>query len=645
MPTVVLRKEWEHYGKQYQKGGASVGTIWLKKESRLRSFEKPAAADKIVGLAFEGDTQTPEQLESEARDLTNRKLQDMIAGPIDHVSRNLRMEVRPPLQLTGSDNVMGAEVLEAICGDGSMTFPYVAAPQTERAIVSIVNYDETKTTLRIAGVVADFPIGSVWGFRSKQAESVHFDNQPTVLTKATDAGGGNFDLEFVPSLFGEPQTADKMQPGVTWLPALNFDKTWSVVNQNGFDSDQYFGGTFASMTMTLDRRSILVIEAVYEAIRSLMTSVGFCHGESGNDTLLATDKVLDFAQARCCTTDCWVNLYKIDVATGLVVATETEAQVEDRDITNRTVTLNRGAGAFAVAGAQGLQAKTLAAQHKVIAGATVLNDFFRIELDWLGEVDIPMQVQAAYDVTHAIADVHAKLRYDSLYGRLTIAPLVAPVDYASGVAADAGGGELELSSKSYGSQSCVRAIDTKKAQDKYTQMWTPAPPASAGEAWIVTADFEVQMWGWDPGGTVSLDPIPTWEGLAVFEGSKMKAISTVVNFSNDLGWLEDVRTGDQYAEGHAEGPKRAVTLAVSSPQYGYLSLLKDFAARSEGVSIGAWVGASVGGTLSVFSLRAKTSSATKSGDNRVDGAYTLTATDPALAGFDSLIPEIVIGLT
>src|SRR4030042_1826453 len=134
-----LRKEFEHLGKLFEKGGASQGKIWIVEETTARTFEEPAAGDMVTGISFEGAMQSPIKLESEVRDFTQRKLSDSIAGPIDHVERTLKMEARLPGQLTGTDDFMGSTVLEAAGGDSTRIDAGSATPQVERAIVAVTS--------------------------------------------------------------------------------------------------------------------------------------------------------------------------------------------------------------------------------------------------------------------------------------------------------------------------------------------------------------------------------------------------------------------------------------------------------------------------------------------------------------------------
>lgn len=639
-----LRKEWEHQAKIPEKGGAGTGKIWVRKQTAVDIFEPAAnwvAGDLIRGLAFEGEQQTPVMLESEVRDPDSRMAPDQIAGPIDHVERTLRLEIRPPGVLGGTDNIMGPAVMEGITGDDSQV---IANTQTAEAIIAVTagGYTDASTELTLGGASADYPIGSVWALRcGDTTKDAH--NQPAVIT-AVVANASDWDVTFEPSFLNEPIAGtDTVQPGVTWNPVAAYDDVYSVIHEQGFSGDQFRDGVFSRGAITLDRRGLLIIEALYQAIQSYYSAFSYVHGEGGADDLATGDLELDVPDARLFAVGCLVFLEEWNVSTGVMDDSEGVMEITARDIasTPNTITVTtRGSSPIAVTGgSQDLQAESDDSDAIDLSGGISLSsESIVLELDHRGQVTIALTDNGSAVGSDVIADIHSGLAVANRYGRLNDIPFAPTVDYGAGVATVVSD-KVHLLSKAYGSQSQVKAVRTTATATTYDKIWTGAATLE------YLADAEVQIHPWNPGGTITATAMPNWEGTAAIEGKKYKFDTATLTFDNQVGWSEEERTGDQYSGPHFEETRRAAELTVEGNYYGWVNLLRDLAARDQAVTVGMWAGASLGGTFSMFVLRAKAGAASKTGDAVVKGGYTLMPTDPGLGGYNAALGEVIYGLT
>ena len=640
----VMRKALEHRGDRFSKAGDL--SFYFVKETILRTFEEPAASDLILAISVEGDDQGPEQLESEARQSGDRMRKATIAGRIDHGEKTVRMEIRPPGQLTGTDTIMGSAMMEALFGSER-----IVNTQSKVALTAINSHSRAGGTIvdMTAGEEA-FQLGDVVAIRSNNATSAAIDGQPACVSNVAWPGGGVLRLTLEPALSGEPViggTPDEIQGGITWKPTNDWGTTWSALWTQGFEGDQAEGSVNASATFNIDGRNFLTADFSTHYRKTIYSAIGFVSGESGNDSFATTDTVLDVDDASIYSIGSLVDLVRFDVATELEDAREIKAQITALDETSspNTVTLTRGTTPIDVTGGtHDLTVATPDADQEVLTTlAIVAGDFIRIEIDHRGFIDVPLTVNAAATATDIANDINAALQYSALYGQATDAPFT-DVNWST-AASVSPANSVKITSQAYGSQSHFKATLTGLAGDRFADLWIPAATFERD------ADKEVQIVQWTPGGTITTSPIVNKDGVCRVNGYQFLIAQGNVTVDNQVEHIEDVKTGDDYETAHLEGRERLVTAAITQPAFGWTARLRRMAETNEGLFMGFVVGETEGFTFSIFLPKAIPGTASKSGDNRQDKAYTCTAEDPGItvtaptSGTVYKLHEVVAGLT
>ena len=639
---MAMKRVLEHRGSSFSKAGDL--SLYVVEETALQTFESPATSDLILAISVEGDDQAPERLVSEARQNGDRMPKGTFAGRIDHGEKTLSFEVRPPGALGGTDVPMGDAVYKALMGSKR-----IVNSQSAIAIDSVQSHSRTSTVVRITASVGDFQLGDIVALRSNNAETAHMDHYPACVVLVADPGGGDIDITLKPGLPSEPfigGTPDDIQGGVTYKPQNDFAATFSGLWNQGFSGELAEGGVVPSGTFNFDGRSILTQEFAFHYKRGYYSGVGFVSGTAGTDAFLTTTLPLDVDDASLYAVGSFVNLLKYTPSTGALSATEVKAEVTARNTTAspNTLTLTRGTSPVAqTGGTHDLTVTTLTTTHQetlttlnIIAG-----DFIRIELDHRGYIDVPLTVNAAATATDIVADINAALQYSEKYGQAIDAPYV-DADWAT-AASVAPANEVNLLSQSFGAQSQFKATLTGIAGDRFVDIWVPAA------TFEIVADGDIQIVPWPPGGTVTTTPIVNKDNFCLVNGYKLLIASGAVTIDNQVEHIEDVKTGGDYETGHLSGLERLTQAAISLPAFGWTARIRKMSEDDDSLVLGFVTGATLGGTFSIFFTKAKTSGQSKSGDNRQDSSFTVTAEDPGvtvtLGGTTYVLKECYIGIT
>ena len=646
--THVMRRIWEH--RKQRASRASATEFFLVAETIAQTFESPAAADFIKAVSISGNDQVPVALSSEARDIDVRMKAATIPGRIDHGEKTIRMEIRPPGALGGTDNIMGAKVFTALAGSQR-----IVNTQAEITIDSVQTHTRAAGTIvRVTGSDELLQLGDIVALRSNNAATAAADGETAVVMGVVD-NGATADFTLKPAFTAEPfvtgGTPDKLQGGITWKPTTEWSNTYSGLWQQGFEGDAADGGIVPSMSIPIDGRSILVVEFPFHYHRTFRSAIGFVSGTVGTDAFLTTTTVVDVDDASLYQVGAYVNLVKFTVSTGAIAGTEVKALITalDETSTPNTLTLTRGTSPVAqTGGTQDLKAATLVADAEdTVAGLLIAaGDFLAFWIDHRGYIEVPLTAGAGKDAGDFVVDVHAAMAFDVNFG--VVADLYGPdADYGVGFASEfVGGGvsKLILTSKIYGSQSQIKPVATGRAGDRFADVWVPATTFER------LADSEVQVVPWTPGGSNTITPIINKDGYCRFNGYKHKVSGANFSIDNTAEHDEATKTGDDYEDDHFEGPERVATCAITQPSTGWTSRLRRMAEASTGVVFLAQCGTELGRTFTVAFTKAKVSDPQKSGDNRQERAFTLTAEDPgvtytATGGTAYTLQEYYIGLT
>jgi len=645
--ATVMRRVLEHRGGQFSRAGDL--SFYFIKETALRTFEEPAAANLILAISVEGDDQAPEQLESEARQAGDRMRKATIPGRIDHGEKTVRVEIRPPGALSGASTLMGDALLEALFGQRR-----IVNAQAAVAIDTVESHDRTATVIDVVAAEEDFRLNDVVAIRSQFAATAGIDNQPACIANVAWPGGGQQRLTLKPALSGKPMVGDKIQGGITWWPEETWAATWSALWTQGFEGDNAEGCILPSGTLNIDGRSLCTMDLALHYKRAYFSAIGFVSGVGGVDAFLATDTTPDVDDASLYAVGSYVNLAKFIPSTGLQSgATETKAKVTARNTTAvpNTLTLTRGTSPVAQTGGPQDLTVVLPAADAVdlVAGIVVAaGAFLRIEIDHRGWIDVPLTAGAGKTATDIAADINTALTYHPLYGQAVDAPFISqPTDW-SAAAANVGDKTI-ITSQSYGAQSQVKCILTGLAGDAFAQIWIPTATFER------VADGDIQIFPWSPGGTETRVPIVNKDGICRVNGYQLLVASAAATLDNTAEHIEDVKTGNDYESGHLPGEVRSTQVAITLPAYGWTARLREMAIAAQGLFLGLVVGgdaaAGVGNTFSLFVPKAIPVAPSKSGDNRQDKTFNCIGEDPGVtvtapvAGTVYKLADIIAGLT
>ncbi len=531
----------------------SKHAIFLGPQTVKGTYVEPVGATGAVLLTSRTTPNQPqEQHEDESFRAGSRSQRETIAGRFGPIEFEVESYFKPPVAMAVSSAVtvnppQGDDLLENAFGSVD-----VVNAQNSVAVASIVAHSKTETVITVADsslyAVGD-PVRYIKGGAVGTDDGI--DGTVRFVT-ALNVGGANR-LTFNPGFHGRPTTSGFIQ-GCRQYPLTNarhsFLSARTVVGDVGQEiKDIMVNG----ITIEPSGNEPLKITAACMGLSHLVSGDDQIRGESGNDSFLSTDTLLDVGDGLKFDDGATVDLKLIAVATDLQVgSTETSATVVSTVTTTdpHTITLLRGSSPVAATQLNAITSTTETSETY----NTVTKNVLRLSLDGQPSIDIALTAGGTETAATMVADINAALLASRYYGENTQAYL--DIDWGT-VASVATATDVRLTSPIFGSQSSIVVSDTGLASSAHDEIFTGA--------FTETAVDEVQIVPHELTATELGTTLHGWEGIFWHGGYCLGVDTWSISFLNNDRVLNEVMKATQNPTDIVGGKTRTLEITMSGP--------------------------------------------------------------------------------
>ena len=624
---------------QHQRRRVTSGSdvkVWAKTEDTRGTFKSPAATDLIKVNETVAIAQLAERVAEAGLASGDRDPAGTFLGRFDHFELPLTVHPRPPLALSGTS--VPQEHTLWLRAMGSVKY---TNSQLAEDITAVVSHSRSATVIQVADTLTDWSTRpQVVRYISNNADTL--DNQAALyeVTAASEPSSGTLNLTITPGLPHYPitsGTADQIQ-GVTVYYSDDSvpvsDTGVSLLVKRGLQTFAAAGGLVAGFDCTRDARGLLSVTFPYHGEQIAWRGAeDMVFGNGSGDSLNTTELTVGCGNAKRHTADALFTLVKYLVSDGSTLGTEgatTPLKISSVNTSNNTVLfLNRGDSPVS---SSNLQAETLfdsvtPANAQERAGTYNVATKRWLSLSFSGREFIPVDLllptapsnAAAATAAELVANINYWFKVSKYYGQFHEGHGGRSISWESvaTVAAD----RVHLVDPTVGSESRIQ-------NEAYSVSTTSAHDVVFQGAFDKRAEHEIQMIPWNPGGTVTLDPIHGKFGMPTIDGHQLKGSSYQCNMSQDPQWIENVVNLTGYPDGAVDGARRTLTAQIVTPAFGWTDELDALAEADSEHYVGYHVGKAFGGTISFLFGAAKIGVPQPGGDNIAEKTVEIAPASP-----------------
>lgn len=619
---------WTFHQRRRVPNAADV-KVWLIQEDTLGTFKQPTSSDVIKVNETVAIAQLAERIASAGLETGNRDPAETFLGRFDHFELPLVIEPRPPLALSGTSVPQEDPLLLGLYGSRKFT-----NDQGIEDITAVISHSRTSTVIEIADTLSDWSTRpNVLRYVSNNTDSAENETGLFEVTAATEPVSGTVRLTLEPGLPVFPTltgTADQVQ-GVT-VYYSDDDLRWedtghSLLVKRGFQTFGASGGHVPSVERTRGARGLMVETYQYHGERIAWRGADDqIFGNGTDDTLTTTGLTVKVGNAKKQTANGLGIIKRYRVSDGVLLGTEgatTPVKIDSLNKTTNVLTLaNRGDNPQS---AGNLQVQTTVAQER--AGTYDLtNDGKDLRIQFGGREFVTIDLllpTAPVDPANATAaevavNINATLKISRFYGQHHAGHGGETIawDEVATVAVD----RVHLEAPTFGSESQIATEDTGTA--------TSAHAIVFDSVFDISADDELQWEPWNPGGTVTLNPITEKFGMPTMDGHQLRGSEYTFALSQAIAWIEDVVNLDGFPDGSTAGPRREVTAATTVPGFGWTDELDTLAEDDTEVRVHLTIGKVLGGAYSTIMGAAQIGVPEPGGDNVAQKTVAISPATP-----------------
>lgn len=446
--------------------------MWVGFQASKGVYDEPAATEAYLMTARVSPSQPRVQHDNEEFRAT-RSPGSKILGVRPELNFAAEGYLQPAGALTlaatldaGDDPPQGDEILRQWIGACSL-----CNSQNSDTFLTVITSTRDTTVFTVANS-ALYAVDDFIEFVSHADNASQSEPADCEVRRVTgiDVGGANR-VTVSPGFSCEPivtGNADTFRGVRKYSATKNWFQWLSGRILEGAIGKQLTDGKCGSVAIAFSPTEPIKITCDLTFMSMLRSGIDQVMGESGSDSFLAGDTVLDVADASKFEVGSYVDLHEVDVAADTVAAVlETAAEVTARNTVAvpNTLTLVRGGG-VAVA-CTDLTARTTTMEEQAgpnydVSVKTQLK--FKVDRQQFVEFDVTSPTAPMTPTTTAAVDIvtnlNTQLRLHQYYG-FNVGGAYA-VTWGTGVFVD-NGGVIEMHSKMFGSQSMVQVVDTGNA--------------------------------------------------------------------------------------------------------------------------------------------------------------------------------------